>query len=84
MTISSTEFQQNVGYYLKLAENNTVVTIQKSKPLKRKFTLQVVPQDQQSISKHKLKDLVEKVNGNKTLFKCYGTDSQKYVNTVRE
>ena len=39
MTVSSTEFQQNVGYYLALAEKGEEITISKSKPKKAVFTL---------------------------------------------
>lgn len=39
MTVSSTEFQQNVGYYLGLAEKGEEITISKSKPKKVTYTL---------------------------------------------
>ena len=84
MTISSTQFQQNVGYYLKLAEAGTAVTIVKSKPTPSRYQLKNIPQDQQSLSKKKLKKFLEKANSHKALFKCYGNDALKYVKEVRE
>lgn len=39
MTITSTEFQQNVGYYLKQAEKGKTVMIKKLKPKKLMFKL---------------------------------------------
>jgi hypothetical protein len=84
MTISSTQFQQNVGYYLKLAEAGTPITISKSKPTQSRYQLINIPLDQQSISKTKLKKFLEKTDSHKALFKCYGSDSLKYVNEVRE
>lgn len=39
MNITSTEFQQNVGYYLKQAEQGKTITIRKLKPKKSSFEL---------------------------------------------
>lgn len=41
MTITSTEFQQNVGYYLKQAEQGKTITIEKLKPKKSSYKLVV-------------------------------------------
>ena len=84
MTISSTKFQQNVGYFLKLAETGTPVTIVKSKPTRSRYQLKSIPKDHQSISKTKLKKFIEKTAKNSNLFDFYGNDSLKYVDEVRE
>ena len=39
MIISSTEFQQNVGHYLKEAQKGKTIQISKSKPEKAMFTI---------------------------------------------
>lgn len=39
MIVSSTEFQQNVGYYLGLADKGEEIIIQKKKPKKVLYTL---------------------------------------------
>lgn len=39
MKITSTEFQQNVGYYLKEAERGKIINIFKLKPTKASFKL---------------------------------------------
>lgn len=39
MTITSTEFQQNVGYYLKQAEQGKTITIERLKPKKSSYKL---------------------------------------------
>ena len=39
MTITSTEFQQNVGYYLSLADKGEEIRIEKKKPLKAIYIL---------------------------------------------
>ena len=39
MIVTSTEFQQNVGRYLKLAEEGEEIQINKLKPLKNSFKL---------------------------------------------
>lgn len=41
MNITSTEFQQNVGYYLKQAEKGKTITIKKLKPKKSTYILVV-------------------------------------------
>ena len=46
MKISSTEFQQNVGHYLKLAQQGTEVIIERHKPTKYTFKLTGVPAQQ--------------------------------------
>jgi uncharacterized protein YueI len=51
MIISSTEFQQNVGHYLKLAEAGSPIQITKSKPKHSVFNL--VFQDNKKINKKK-------------------------------
>jgi len=51
MNISSTEFQQNVGYYLKLAEAGNSIQITKSKPKHSIFRL--VFQENKKASKKK-------------------------------
>jgi hypothetical protein len=84
MTISSTKFQQNVGYYLKLAEKGSIVEIVKSKPTQSRYQLMIIPEKQQSNSKAKLKDFMKKVEANQHLFDFYGNDSIKYVKSVRE
>jgi antitoxin (DNA-binding transcriptional repressor) of toxin-antitoxin stability system len=51
MNISSTEFQQNVGYYLKMAEAGNTVLITKSKPGHSVFKLSI--QENKKTSKEK-------------------------------
>jgi hypothetical protein len=45
MVISSTEFQQNVGYYLKEAQRGKIVQIRKSKPGNVLFNVSVQKED---------------------------------------
>ncbi len=42
MTVTSTQFQQKVGYYLELAEKGEEIQIQKLKPTKHIFKLNIV------------------------------------------
>ena len=46
MNITSTEFQQNVGFYLKEVEKGKKITITKLKPKKAKFSLVLSKADQ--------------------------------------
>ncbi|HEX9804695.1 MAG TPA: hypothetical protein VGA67_03365 [Candidatus Dojkabacteria bacterium] len=39
MTITSTEFQQNIGYYMKLADQGETIIIRKLKPSGKTYTL---------------------------------------------
>jgi len=39
MTITSTEFQQNVGHYLQLADKGEEINIEKKKPVKALYIL---------------------------------------------
>lgn len=39
MIIKATDFQQNVGYYLALAESGRTVTIERVKPVRSRFKL---------------------------------------------
>ena len=41
MRISSTEFQQNVGKYLRLVEKGEVLKVVRNKPVKRVFEIRV-------------------------------------------
>jgi hypothetical protein len=84
MTISSTKFQQNVGYYLKIAESGTIVNIVKSKPTQSQYQLKTIPKIQQNSSRNKLKIFLKKVATKRDLFDSYGNDSVKYVRGVRE
>ncbi len=52
MPITSTEFQQNVGYYLALAEKGEEIHINKLKPIKSTFILK------------KTKEKVKKIESN--------------------
>ena len=67
MTISSTEFQQNVGYYLKEAQKGKVIQIRKSKPQKALFTLTIekndhIDQKKESTRISKINDLINELN----------------------
>jgi len=84
MTISSTRFQQNVGYYLKLAESGTVVEILKSKPTQSRYQLKVVTEKKESISRKKLEVFFKKVEANPDKFDFYGRNAVKFVREIRE
>ena len=67
MTITSTEFQQNVGYYLNEAQKGKVLTITKSKPTKVSFKLVVQNNIEPKTQKKKfdpveLEKLIAKLN----------------------
>ena len=84
MTISSTKFQQNVGYYLKLAESGTDVTIVKSKPTQSRYLLKVITEKQTSPSRKKMEVFFKEVEANSDKFDFYGRDSVKFVRKIRE
>jgi hypothetical protein len=84
MTTTSTKFQQNVGYYLKLAETGTVISILKSKPKKSLFQLIVIPNGEVSRDKERLKGFFEKLEEVNPKFDFYGNDSVKFVRENRE
>jgi len=66
MNITSTEFQQNVGYYLREAEKGKIVEIKKLKPTRALFKLSLIrsqPKEAQKNSrKPKILDLIKKIN----------------------
>lgn len=84
MTISSTKFQQNVGYYLKLAESGIEVTIVKSKPSKSRYQLKVVSEIQTNPTRKKLEAFFKEVEANADKYDFYGRDSVKFVRNIRE
>jgi N6-adenosine-specific RNA methylase IME4 len=84
MTVTSTKFQQNVGYYLKLAETGTIISILKSKPKKNLFQLVVVPNKENSKDKDRLRKFFKKLEKENTKFDFYGNDSVKFVREIRE
>ena len=51
MVISSTEFQQNVGFYLKVAQNGKPIQIRKSKPQKALFTISYQKEKSNNVAK---------------------------------
>lgn len=84
MTTTSTKFQQNVGYYLKLAETGTVISILKSKPKKNLFQLILVPHKEVSKDKNRLKSFFRRLERGNARLDFYGNDSVKFVRKNRE
>ena len=84
MVINSTEFQQKVGYYLKLAEAGTVVTITKSKPSPSQYQLKFIRQETDNKSKEKLRNFFKRIEENKSKFNFYGKDSVKHTREIRK
>ncbi len=83
MTINSTTFQQKVGYYLKLAESGTVLTITKSKPKQSQFQLKFVEKKVLNKSREKLEKFIKKIEANGAMFDFYNNDSVKHVRDIR-
>jgi superfamily II DNA or RNA helicase len=84
MTINSTEFQQKVGYYLRLAESGTVLTIVKSKPKHSSYQLKIIAENRKNPSKEKLEKFFKKVDSAGAKFDFYGKDSVKFVRDIRK
>jgi len=82
MTINSTKFQQNVGYYLQLAEKGVTVNIYKRKPKPSQYKLQVVKSNHVEKTT-KLEKFINKINKNASKYDFYGTDSVKFVRDIR-
>ncbi|MEI7579683.1 MAG: hypothetical protein WCJ58_06685 [bacterium] len=61
MTITSTEFQQNVGYYLKEAEKGKTIQINKQKPTKAIFDLKLASKKDTAVTSPSRKELVLKL-----------------------
>jgi hypothetical protein len=84
MTVTSTEFQQNIGYYLKLAEKGTVVTIVKTRPRRSQYQLKVVRPDNPAHRNSRLEKFLKKVEQQGSKFDYYGKDSVKFVRSIRK
>ena len=84
MLINSTEFQQNVGYYLNLAEKGAVVHITKSKPRKSEYQLKVVKATANDNNEAKLLKIFKKIERLNNDFGFYGNDAVDYVRKIRE
>ena len=58
MLVSSTQFQQNVGYYLKLVEEGEEIKVQRQKPRKHLFVIKSAEVNEES-SKSSILEKVE-------------------------
>ena len=67
MTITSTQFQQNVGHYLGLAEQGMEVTIIRKKPRKALFTLHIKKPAKANTSPQKYKKILQAVHAHNAL-----------------
>lgn len=79
--ITSTEFQQRVGYYFGLAEKGEVIEIKRQKPVQT-FIIQI-KKPTKVVTQSRFKAFMEDVEKNKFISKKYksGLDLQ---NTVRD
>lgn len=84
MIISATEFQQNVGHYLKLAEAGTIINVQKSKPVKAMFQIVSIPNNEISKDQERIRQFIETLEKENTPFDFYGNDAVKFVRKNRE
>lgn len=84
MNVNSTKFQQNVGYYLKLAEAGTVVNIVRSKPKYCRYELKFIEEPELSPTLIKLNKLFNKIEKMNNRFNFYGNDPVKYVRNLRK
>jgi len=66
MQTTSTEFQQNVGFYLREAEKGKIITIKKLKPVKSSFKLTLEKSEQDYDKKQsrneKILNLIKELN----------------------
>jgi len=66
MLATSTEFQQNVGFYLREAEKGKVIRIKKLKPVQSTFKLVLEkgysPEDTRQTRNQKIQSLIKKLN----------------------
>lgn len=83
MLISSTQFQQNVGHYLKLAEKGSAIEIIRNKPRKKKYKLIAVEDTKESNYMRNIKKFIKKVEAQGDKFNFYGLDAVNFVRSIR-
>ncbi len=82
MTISSTQFQQKVGYYLNLADKGETIVIEKLKPAGKTFVLKKGSTKKQDSEKDRIKDLMKFIKEN-TVKSSTGESGLEFQRRVR-
>lgn len=85
MKVTSTEFQQKVGYYLGLVDEGETVEIEKQKPRKRLYEIKpkkvhIVNDKPRKNKWEKILDEIDEMGG---ISADYGNDAVKFIRNVR-
>ena len=80
MIISSTEFQQNIGKYLELVDENKELIVRKYRP--KGYDYRVIPVGRKNIMRKKFKTILSRIRSKNINFNFDG-DGVKYQRKVR-